>query len=218
VDGDAVFEALIIAAVLVAVAELGDKTQMLSLLLASRYPARQVFIGVLMAVIGLQLMATAAGRAVGNLIPEPVLALVTGGLFIGFGIWSLRDATRPEENEDVDVRRAGWGPVAAVAGAFFLAELGDKTQVLTLAVAADPGAAARALAPLGIEFSVPGAGAGVFLGVWIGSVIGMMLVNGVAIWAGSAIGKRLPRRIVARVSGVIFILFGLGALAASYLG
>jgi putative Ca2+/H+ antiporter (TMEM165/GDT1 family) len=211
------FEALIIAAVLVAVAELGDKTQMLTLLLASRYPARQVFIGVLLAVLALQLTATAAGRIVGDFIPEPVLALLTGGLFIGFGMWSLRDASRADDEETVDLGRAGWGPVAAVAGAFFLAELGDKTQVLTLAVAADPGAAARALTPLGIGFSVPAGGIGVFLGVWIGSVIGMMLVNGVAIWAGSAIGKRLPRRTVARVSGVVFILFGLGVLLAAFL-
>ncbi|MBE0417410.1 MAG: TMEM165/GDT1 family protein [Coriobacteriia bacterium] len=211
-------EALVIAAVLVAVAELGDKTQMLTLLLASRYPGRQVFAGVLIAVLGLQLMATVAGRVVGDLIPERVLALVTAGLFIGFGIWSLRDALRGEEEDDLGVRRAGWGPVAAVAGAFFIAEFGDKTQVLTLAVAADPGAAARALAPLGIEISVPSGGLGVFLGVWIGSTLGMMLVNGAAIWAGGAISRRLPQPVVARISGVLFIVFGLFALAASYFG
>jgi Ca2+/H+ antiporter, TMEM165/GDT1 family len=209
--------ALIVAAVLVAVAELGDKTQMLTLLLASRYPGRQVFLGVLIAVIGLQLTATVAGRIVGTLIPERVLALITAVMFIGFGLWSLRDASSGEEADEVGVRRPGWGPVAAVAGAFFVAELGDKTQVLTMAVAADPGAAARALAPLGLEFYVADSGPGVFLGVWIGSTLGMMAVNGLAIWAGSAVGKRLPRSVVARVSGALFILFGLLALVASYL-
>lgn len=209
-------EVLAIAAVLVAIAEFGDKTQMLSLLLASRYPARQVFLGVLIAVVGLQLLATAAGRVAGDLIPGRVLAFVTAALFIGFGIWSFRDASGADDDEDVEVRH-GWGPVAAVAGAFFLAELGDKTQVLTLAVAADPGAAARVLAPLGVELVVPSGGTGVFLGVWIGSVIGMMLVNGIAILAGSVVGRRLPRTVVARVSGVIFILFGLVALAGAYL-
>jgi len=211
-----VLEVLAIAAVLVAIAEFGDKTQMLSLVLASRYPARQVLLGVFVAVLGLQLIATTAGRVVGDLIPERVLAFVTAALFIGFGAWLLRDASRTDDGEDVEVRR-GWGPVVAVAGAFFVAELGDKTQVLTLAVAADPGAAARVLAPLGLEFVLPGGGTSVFLGVWIGSVIGMMLVNGIAILAGSAVGRRLPRTVVARVSGVIFILFGLVALVGAYL-
>jgi len=210
-------QAMVVAAVLVAIAELGDKTQMLTLVLASRYPARQVFIGVLLAVIGLQLLAVTAGTVVGDLLPERLLAWVTAVLFIGFGIWSLRDASAGVVEEDEAVApRTGWGPVVAVATAFFLAELGDKTQVLTLAIAADPGAAARILSPFGLEFTAPSGGIGVFLGVWVGSVIGMMLVNGLAIWAGSAIGKRLPRRVVARVSGALFILFGLLALGASY--
>jgi putative Ca2+/H+ antiporter (TMEM165/GDT1 family) len=212
-------QAMVVAAVLVAVAELGDKTQMLTLVLASRYPARQVFIGVLLAVIGLQLLAVTAGTIVGDLLPERLLAWVTAALFIGFGIWSLRDASGGDAEEDEAVApRNGWGPVVAVAAAFFLAELGDKTQVLTLAIAADPGAAARVLSPLGLEFTAPSGGIGVFIGVWLGSVIGMMLVNGLAIWAGSAIGKRLPRHVVARVSGALFMLFGLLALGAAYLG
>lgn len=210
-------QALVVAAVLVAVAELGDKTQMLSLLLASRYPARQVFIGVLLAVVGLQLMATTAGTLVGDVLPERLVAWLTAALFIGFGVWSLRDASSDDEEETAETR-TGWGPVAAVAAAFFLAELGDKTQVLTFALAADPGAAARILGSVGIGLeAVTAGGAGAFIGVWLGSIVGMMLVNGLAIWAGSAIGRRLPRRVVARVSGALFILFGLFALAAAYL-
>ncbi len=210
-------QALLVAAVLVAVAELGDKTQMLSLLLASRYPARQVFIGVLIAVVGLQFMATTAGTLVGDVLPERLVAWLTAALFVGFGVWSLRDASSGEEEAAAETR-TGWGPVAAVAVAFFLAELGDKTQVLTFALAADPGAAARILGSLGIEIeAVAAGGVGAFVGVWLGSIVGMMLVNGLAIWAGSAIGRRLPRRVVARVSGVLFILFGLFALGASYL-
>ena len=211
-------QALTVAAILVAIAELGDKTQMFTLLLASRYPARQVFTGVLIAVIGLQLLATAAGTVVGDLLPGRLLAWLTAALFIGFGVWSLRDAARDDAEEGGVNQVSGWGPVGAIAAGFFLAELGDKTQVLTLAIAADPDASARVLAPLGLELGGVTAGAGTFLGVWVGSIIGMMLVNGVAIWAGSAIGRRLPRRVVARVSGVLFIGFGLLALAGAYLG
>jgi len=213
-----VIQGLVVAAVLVAVAELGDKTQMLSLLLASRYPARQVFAGVLLAVVGLQLMATTAGTLVGDVLPDALVAWLTAALFISFGVWSLRDASSSDGEEVAEVR-VGWGPVVTVAGAFFLAELGDKTQVLTFALAADPGAAARILGTLGIELeAVTAGGAGAFAGVWLGSIIGMMLVNGVAIWAGNAIGRRLPRRVVARVSGALFIAFGLFALVASYVG
>ncbi len=210
-------QALVVAAILVAVAELGDKTQMLTLLLASRFPGRQVFFGVLIAVLGLQLTATAAGRVVSDVVPDRLLALIAATLFIGFGVWSLRDATRQEKSEDVGATPSGWGPVAAVAGAFFLAELGDKTQVLTFAIAADPDAAGRVLAPFGIEPIAVGSGLEVFLGVWIGSVLGMMLVNGLAIVAGNAVGRRVSRPVVARVSGTLFIVFGLLALATSYL-
>ena len=207
---------LIIAAVLVAIAEFGDKTQMLSLVLASRYPARTVLAGVGAAVLLLQLIATGAGRIVGDLIPERALALLTAALFVGFGIWTLRDASDSGE-ESVETVRGGWGPAAAVAVAFFVAELGDKTQVLTLAIAADPGMAARVLAPLGIDTVAQPGGVATFFAVWIGSSIGMMVVNGLAILAGNVIGRRLSRRLIARISGVLFILFGLAALAASYL-
>lgn len=208
--------AFVIAAVLVAVAELGDKTQMLSLMLACRYPPRQVFIGVLLAVTALQLIATAAGAIVGDLLPELLLAWVTAVLFIGFGVWSLRDAAR-DDGEDAPDKCGSWGPVATVAAAFFVAELGDKTQILTFAIAADPAAAVRVLAPLGVSMPADASATGVFLGVWLGSIVGMMLVNGLAIWAGNAIGRRVPRWVVARVSGVIFIVFGVAALVSAYL-
>lgn len=208
---------LIISAVLVAIAELGDKTQMLSLMFACRYPPRQVFLGVLIAVTALQLLATAAGTLVGDLLPQRLLAWVTAALFIGFGVWSLRDAARSSSEEVAPVCNT-WGAVLTVAGAFFLAELGDKTQILTFAIAADPTAAARILSPLGVSVPSDVSMTGVFLGVWVGSIIGMMVVNGLAIWAGNAIGRRVSRPTVARVSGVLFIIFGLAALISAYYG
>lgn len=204
-----------VAAVLVALAELGDKTQMLSLLLATRYPARRVFLGVFLAVLALQLLATGAGRLVGDLVPQGALAVLTSVLFIAFGVWSLADSAKLDSEEAVPGRGSGFGPVLAVATAFFVAELGDKTQVLTFAVAADPGVATRALSAVGLGVQEP-QGPGLFVAVWLGSVLGMMLVNGAAILIGSAVGKRFSRKVVGRFSGVLFILFGIGAFV-SYL-
>lgn len=206
-----------VATILVALAELGDKTQMLTLVLASRYPARRVLVGVFVAVLGLQALAVLAGGLVGSLLPTGVLTIVTVVLFIAFGVWSFVDAAA---EDDVDAApgagRGSLATIAIVSAAFFIAELGDKTQVLTLAIAADPGAAARTLSLLGIDAQPVATGIGPYLGVWLGSTAGMMLVNGVAIALGAALGSRLPRATVARISGVIFILFGI-LVAGAYL-
>ncbi len=212
-------QAFLVAMVLVAIAELGDKTQMLSLVLASRYPPRRVFAGVLIAVIVLQSIATVAGGLVGSVIPAGLLAGLTAVLFTGFGVWTLFDAERPGGIEDPRVDgRSAVATVLAVAAAFFLAELGDKTQVLTFAVAADPGIVARTLSGLGLEVLEPPSGLGAYVGVWLGSTAGMMLVNGVAIAAGAAIGARVSRRTIGRVSGVGFVVFGIGTAVAYLLG
>ena len=204
-----------VAATLVALAELGDKTQMLSLLLATRYPARRVFLGVFLAVLALQFLATGAGRVVGDLVPAGVLAVLTSVLFVAFGIWSFVDSAKTDAEEAVPGRGSGFGPVVAVATAFFLAELGDKTQVLTFAIAADPGVATRALSAIGVAAEETPS-VGLFIAVWLGSALGMMLVNGAAILIGAAVGKRFSRKVVGRISGAVFVLFGIGAFV-SYL-
>lgn len=207
-------EVFVAATLLVAIAELGDKTQMLSLLLATRFPARRVFAGVLLAVLVLQAIAAGAGRIAGEVVPRGLLAILTSGMFIVVGLWVFRDATRTEENPgEVLSATSRLGPVLAVAAAFFLAELGDKTQVLTFTISADPGAAMRALSGIGITLSEP-TGTGAFVAVWLGSSLGMMLVNGVAILVGSAVASRFPRRIVGMVSGALFVLFGVAASVA----
>ena len=212
-------QAFVVAMVLVAIAEIGDKTQMLSLLLASRYPPRRVFVGVLAAVVVLQALATVAGGLVGSVVPGGLLAALTALLFIGFGVWTLRDAGRTDDVDRPAVTgRGAVATVLAVAAAFFLAELGDKTQVLTFAVAADPAVVARTLSGLGLGSVSPPSGTGAYVGVWLGSSAGMMLVNGVAIAAGAALGSRVSRRSIGRVSGVGFIVFGIGTAIAYILG
>lgn len=206
-----------IAAALVAIAEFGDKTQMLTLMLAARYRTRQVLLGVGIAILALQALAVTVGGVVGTVLPQRVIGIGAGLLFIGFGLFALRGAFAPpaEETEDAAPKTARFGPVAATAIAFFVAELGDKTQLMTMSIAADPRAAAGTLA-LFDGISVPDlAGPAALLAVWLGSTTGMFAVNGLAALAGGALGARISRKAVALLSGVVFLGFGIATLVVT---
>lgn len=205
----------IVTTALVVLAELGDKTQLLVLMLAARYKVSQVLLGILGAVISLHLLSVAAGRLVGGLIPEGVLAYVTGALFIGFGVWTLRGDSDDDAEESVPSR---FGPVLTTFVAFFLAELGDKTQIMSMTIAADPTAALRSFGTVFQGWaSVEPSGTAAFLAVWLGAVVGMMIADGAAVAVGAFLGTRLPERLLTRISGVVFVLFGIATIAAALL-
>jgi Ca2+/H+ antiporter, TMEM165/GDT1 family len=219
-----VLYAFAVATILIALAELGDKTQLLALALACRYKAWQVIVGIFFATLFIHFFSTIAGQLIGDVIPKLWLSVITGLLFVGFGIWTLRG----EGDEDEDAPKARFGPILTVAIAFFLAELGDKTQIMTISIAADPAAVLRTLGAAGpaiagalksMGLSADGlTSAQSFWGVWLGSTVGMMIADGVAIVVGAVLGKKLPEKLITRISGVIFILFGLGAIVAAFLG
>ncbi len=209
--------AFIVAFALVAIAEFGDKTQMLTLVLSARYGSKPVLVGVAIAILALQLVAVAAGGLVGALIPRGVLAVLTGVLFVGFGLWTLFFSGKDEDLDEEADKGAGRGPIVGTALAFFLAELGDKTQIMTMTIAADPGAAARSLGTLGDHLAA-GTGPLALVAVWLGSTAGMLLVNGAAALVGTALGSRLSPRLIQRVSGGIFLVFGVLTLAAYFFG
>ena len=204
---------MIITTVLIALAELGDKTQILALCLAARFKAWQVLVGIFAATLFIHLLSTAVGQAVGNLIPEFYLRVLTGVLFIGFGIWTLRGE---DEDESCDTP-SRYGPIVAVAVAFFFAELGDKTQIMTMTIAADPVAVLKTLPALQSVLPpvVRASGAATFLGVWFGSTLGMMIADGIAIIVGTILGAKLPERLITRISGVVFLLFGGASLVTA---
>jgi putative Ca2+/H+ antiporter (TMEM165/GDT1 family) len=214
-----VLAAFAVATVLITLAELGDKTQLLALVLACRYKAWQVLVGIFVATLVVHLLSTIVGQTVGDLVPQRVLAVATGLLFIGFGVWTLRGDSVDEGEEPKSAR---FGPILTTAIAFFVAELGDKTQIMTMTVAADPSAALRTFGSFAQGLIPSGAAMGTaterFVGVWMGSTLGMMIADGIAIVAGSVLGKRLPERLITRVSGGIFILFGVAAIAVEFLG
>ena len=210
--------AFLVATILITLAELGDKTQLLALVLACRYPPLKVLLGIFSATIVIHLLSTIVGAAIGSLIPGNVMTWIAGLLFIGFGAWTLRGDS-VDENEARPPDR--FGPVVTSAIAFFLAEIGDKTQIMTMTVAANPGAALRTFGGFAAGW-LPSAAThsgqtAVLIGVWLGSTVGMVLADGVAILVGAVLGKSLPEKLITRISGILFVLFGVGMILAMYL-
>ncbi len=175
---------------LIALAEMGDKTQLVALAFATRFSARVVLAGVFAATLVVHLFSVAIGEALGLMIPIFWLTLAAGAAFIGFGLWTLRGDTL-EEGSTSTVRR--FGPFLTVAIAFFLAELGDKTMLATVTLASQ------------LRDAFP---------VWIGSTLGMVVADGLAVIVGLVIGKKLPARAIKYGSAAVFILSGIATLGA----
>lgn len=168
----------------IAAAEMGDKTQLVSLAFAARYRARTVLLGVFAATLAVHLFSVTLGEALGMALPTLWINLVAGGAFIGFGLWTLRGDTI---EGNIQSRFANLGPFLTVAATFFVAELGDKTMLATVTIAS-------------CELQ--------FIGVWLGSSLGMVVADGLAIVVGVVFGQRLPERAVKFLAGAIFLLFG----------
>jgi putative Ca2+/H+ antiporter (TMEM165/GDT1 family) len=206
-----------VATILITLAELGDKTQLLALALATKYKAWQVLIGIFVATLVIHFFSTLAGGLIGRFIPDFWLRILSGLLFVGFGVWTLRG----DDDQDADEATTGarFGPIVTTAIAFFLAELGDKTQIMTMTIAADPAAVLKTFGAAGPAISGFLDSMGVtaraitpaesFWGVWMGSTLGMMIADGLAIIVGAVLGKTLPEKLISRIAGVIFIAFGL---------
>lgn len=210
--------AFLISFALVGLAELGDKSQLLLLTFACRYRPLKVLIGTALAVFTLQLLSVAVGSAVGALLPTKLIAVVAGVLFVVFGVMTWRSADGGEA-EDGAPKVARFGPVLTVAAALLLAELGDKTQLMTVSIAADPAAALRTLGSFAEGIRAPEAGTlSTSFGVWLGSSLGFLAADTIAIVVGAVLGARLPEHLIARVSAVVFVLFGLVTFASAFVG
>ncbi len=177
----------------VTVAEMGDKTQLLAMAFATRFPARTVLSAVFVATLLNHALAVAAGRLLTTVIPVEVISFVAALSFILFGLWTVRGDTLEGEDE----RRSTFGPFLTVAVAFFLAELGDKTQLATISLA--------------VKYSNP-------LAVLFGTTAGMVTADGCGILVAIGLGKRLPEGVIRAVSAGIFIAFGLAGAAAALAG
>lgn len=181
-------EAFWLSMAMIFVAELGDKTQLVALCLASRYNVKVVLLGILVATLVVHVVSVALGGGLGKLLPDAWIALAAGVAFIGFGLWTLKgDTMDDDECRNIKGRSAFW----LVTTTFFLAELGDKTMLSTVALATE-----RPLIP-----------------VWIGSSLGMVLSDGAAIVVGLLLGAKLPEKAVKLGAALIF--FGFGAYSVS---
>jgi Ca2+/H+ antiporter, TMEM165/GDT1 family len=172
---------------LVFLAELGDKTQLVALMLATRFKAGIVLAGVLVATLLVHAFSVALGGITGRFLPHGWILLLSGLAFIGFAIWTWRGDRL--DDEDQKVRRIT-SPFMIVTVTFFLAELGDKTMLSTVTLAS--------------QYSP--------LQVWLGSTVGMVLSDALAIWVGQALGTRLPEKAVKMGAAFIFLAFGLFSL------
>ena len=171
------------ALLFVVVAEMGDKTQLLAMAMASKYKVRQVMLGVLVATILNHALAVALGSYLSAVIPMDIVKIVAGAAFLIFGFWTLRG----DKIDDDENKKVKFGPVVTVAIAFFFAEMGDKTQLMTIAIAADSVTPALVL---------------------VGTTIGMLIADGIGIIGGAWMCKHVPDKYIKWGAGLIFIFFG----------
>ena len=182
--------AVLVSFGLIFLAELGDKSQLVALWFATRYHWALVLLGVTIATLAVHLASTAIGASAADVLPEWLVLTVVGLSFFAFAWWGLRSDTLEERGEAP--RTTPLHALGIVTVAFFLSELGDKTQLATVAIAGERDG---------------------FIGVWLGSTFGMVAADAVAILVGIVMGKRLPERAVALVAAALFAVFGAVALA-----
>ncbi len=178
----------------VLLAELGDKTQLVALTLAGRYPALRVLAALGAAIVVLQTLSVTAGALISRAVPDRAIAVGAGLLFLGFAVWTWRSGDEDDDGDGV-AAAAGRAGLVGVAVAFFLAELGDKTMLTTATLAADRGAAA----------------------VWAGSLVAMVTATALAVVAGRALTRRVAPGALRRAGALAFLVVGVATLVGAAL-
>ena len=181
-------EAFLVSTGIVALAEVGDKTQLLAFLLAAKFRKPvPIIIGILIATLANHGFAGAVGAWVTTLLGPETLRWVLGVSFIAMAIWTLV----PDKLDEDDAKLAQLGVFGTTLVAFFLAEMGDKTQIATIALAAQYQSLAMVVA---------------------GTTLGMMLANVPAVILGDRIANRIPVRLVHGIAAAIFAVLGVATL------
>jgi putative Ca2+/H+ antiporter (TMEM165/GDT1 family) len=173
---------------IVTLAEIGDKTQLLAFILAAKF--RQplpIILGILAATLANHAFAGALGSWITSLMEPQILRWILGVAFIGMAIWTLI----PDNFEESDAELARFGVFGTTLVVFFLAEMGDKTQVATAALAA--------------QYQV-------FFSVVAGTTLGMMIANVPTVFLGDRIAHRMPVRLIHTIAAIIFAILGVAIL------
>jgi putative Ca2+/H+ antiporter (TMEM165/GDT1 family) len=190
-------DALLVSTGVVALAEIGDKTQLLAFILASRFKRPlPIIMGILVATILNHGLAGALGAWITATVSPDVLRWVLGLSFIGMAIWTMI----PDKIEDEEAQIAKrYGVFGATLVTFFLAEMGDKTQIATVAMAA--------------HYTTP-------ILVVVGTTLGMLIADVPAVFAGDKLATRIPMKLVHSIAAAVFAILGIATLmgAGSSLG
>jgi len=187
-----VLAALLLSFGVIFVAELGDKSQLMAMTFALRHKWWIVLSGILAATTAVHLISVGVGHYLGAALPAQAIGLIGGIAFVGFGLWTLR-GDRLSTDEASRAERTSAPAFFAVVSAFLLAELGDKTMLATITLAADND----------------------WVGVWIGSTIGMVAADALAIIVGAVAGKHLPENLIKIGAAALFVFFGVWMLLES---
>ncbi len=178
-------DAIIQSFLLVFISEMGDKTQLLALVLAARFKKPlPIMMGILVATILNHALASYVGSFITNYISAEILKWILAATFVGFGLWMLI----PDKDDGFEDKHR-WGPFLTTTVAFFFAEMGDKTQLATVALSA--------------KFAAP-------ILVTVGTTVGMLGADGLAVFLGHKFTDRVPMKLVHRIASGLFILFGIG--------
>ena len=183
-DGFLVATAVSFAVVFIA--ELGDKSQLMALTFATRFKPATVLIGITVATAVVHLVSVGVGYGLGAALPTGWISLIAGLAFLAFGAWTLRGDALTEDEKSKAERSTG-SAILAVGGAFFLAELGDKTMLATITLATQYG----------------------WFGTWVGSTVGMVAADALAILVGRLLGRHLPEKVIKYGAAALFAVFGI---------
>lgn len=177
--------AILLSFGIIFVAELGDKSQLMALAFAARYRPLPILAGITAATALVHALSVVVGAMLGSALPTRTISVIAGIAFLGFAAWTIR-GDRLDDAEAAKASRSVRSAVAAAAVAFFLAELGDKTMLatITLATTEEP------------------------FGTWVGSTLGMVAADALAILVGAQLGKRLRERTIKIGAAVSFVVFG----------
>ncbi|AZG46909.1 TMEM165/GDT1 family protein [Gordonia insulae] len=176
--------ALLLSFGVIFVAELGDKSQLMAMTYALRYRWWVVLLAITVATTAVHAVSVFFGHFLGLSIPSDVMSILAGLAMLVFGLWTIR-GDHLDDDEAVKADRVGASVFFAVMSSFFLAELGDKTMLATITLSTNND----------------------WLGVWIGSTIGMVAADALAIAIGALLGKHLPERTIARGAATLFFGF-----------
>ncbi|BDX32835.1 UPF0016 family membrane protein [Mycobacterium antarcticum] len=180
-----VLSALLLSFVVIFIAEMGDKSQLMAMMFALRYRWWVVLGAITAATTIVHVLSVAIGHYLGAALPTHLLGVIAGVMFVVFGLWTLR-GDRLTDEESSRAQKAAAPAFFVVMSAFVLAELGDKTMLATVTLAADND----------------------WVGVWIGSTLGMVAADALAIIVGAVAGKHLPERTIQISAAALFLLFG----------